>query len=259
MRLQLAALSLVWTASLAGLAACGGARAARPTAASGNPPAESRAPGPRPHEPVFPRDWPLPQGVTTPSSPKAMIVTDAAIATKVGAEVLAAGGNAADAVVAAAFALAVVFPTAGNVAGGGFMVARSKGVSYALDFRETAPASATRNMYLGSDGKTTADSREGWRSVGVPGSVAGLWETWGKLGSKRRTWAELIEPAIALADRGFGVDEDFARAIAQTRTRLAKYPASAALFLASGAPPEVGATWRNPDLAAVLRRVATQG
>jgi len=102
-----------------------------------------------------------------------MVATDAALATKVGAEILASGGNAVDAAVATAFALAVVFPTAGNVGGGGFLVARVRGKSYALDFRETAPAAATRDMYIGRDGKATSDSRDGWRSVGVPGSVAG--------------------------------------------------------------------------------------
>jgi gamma-glutamyltranspeptidase/glutathione hydrolase len=192
-------------------------------------------------------------------SARAIVVTDAALATKVGAEVLASGGNAVDAAVATAFALAVVFPTAGNVGGGGFLVARVRGKSYALDFRETAPAAATRDMYLGPDGKATQDSRDGWRSAGVPGSVAGLWEAWHALGSGGKTWAELLAPAIVLADRGFTVDAAFAKTIAVVQARLAKYPASAALFLPSGAPPEAGATWRDPDLANVLRRVAEQG
>jgi gamma-glutamyltranspeptidase/glutathione hydrolase len=188
-----------------------------------------------------------------------MIVTDDAIATKVGADVLAEGGNAVDAVVAAAFALAVVFPTAGNVGGGGFLVARSAATSYALDFRETAPAAATRDMYLGADAKPTADSREGWRSVAVPGTVAGLWEAWHRLGSKRKSWADLIEPAAILAERGFVVEAGFAKTLTQVQKRLTKFPASAALFLPNGAPPAVGSTWRNPDLATLLRRVAAQG
>lgn len=188
-----------------------------------------------------------------------MVVSDAALATKVGAAVLAHGGNAVDAAVATAFALAVVFPTAGNIGGGGFLVARAAGASYALDFRETAPAAATRDMYLGADGKATADARDGWRSVGVPGSVAGLWEAWNRLGSKRKTWAELIEPAIVLADGGFVVDTAFAGTIARVQARLAKFSASAALFLPDGAPPAVGSMWRNPDLAKVLRRIAEQG
>jgi len=188
-----------------------------------------------------------------------MVATDAALATKVGVDMLANGGNAVDAAVATALALAVVFPSAGNVGGGGVLVARVDSRSYALDFRETAPASATRDMYVGPDGKATRDSRDGLRSVGVPGSVAGLWEAWHTLGSKRKTWAELVAPAIRLADEGFVVDEAFQKPIALVQSRLAKYPASAALFLPNGAPPAVGATWRDPELASVLRRIAEQG
>jgi len=188
-----------------------------------------------------------------------MVASDAALATKAGVDMLAAGGNAVDAAVTTALALAVVFPTAGNVGGGGFLVARVGGKAYALDFRETAPAAATHDMYRGPDGKPTRDSRDGWRSVGVPGSVAGLWEAWHTLGSGGKSWADLVAPAIALADRGFVVDAAFVKGIEVVQSRLAKYPASAALFLPNGAPPPVGSTWRNPDLAAVLRRVAERG
>jgi gamma-glutamyltranspeptidase/glutathione hydrolase len=188
-----------------------------------------------------------------------MVSTDCAIGTKVGVDVLASGGNAVDAAVATAFALAVAFPTAGNIGGGGFLVARIGGKPYALDFRETAPAGATRDMYLGPDGKPTKDSREGWRSVGVPGSVAGLWEAWHTLGSKNKTWAELLAPAIELAERGFPVDQPFTEGIGYLKQRLAKFPASASLFLPNGAPPTVGTTWRDPELAAVLRRIAADG
>lgn len=188
-----------------------------------------------------------------------MVTSDAALASKVGSEVLASGGNAVDAAVATALALAVVFPTAGNVGGGGFLVARVGGKSYALDFRETAPAAATRDMYLGPDGGPTRESRDGWRSAGVPGSVAGLWEAWHTLGSHRKSWSELCAPAIDLAERGFPVDAAFAKTVDLVRARLAKYPASAALFLPSGAPPPAGTTWRDPDLAGLLRRVAQDG
>jgi gamma-glutamyltranspeptidase/glutathione hydrolase len=188
-----------------------------------------------------------------------MVATDAALATKVGAAILATGGNAADAAVAAALALAVVYPTAGNVGGGGFAVARVGGQAYALDFREMAPAAATHDMYLEPGRKTSRDSREGWRAAGVPGTVAGLYEAWHRLGSKRKTWADLVAPAIDLADRGFVVDAEFAKSVDRVRARLEKYPASAALFLAGGGPPAVGSTWRDPDLAAVLRRVAREG
>lgn len=188
-----------------------------------------------------------------------MVVTDAAAATRVATAVLQAGGNAVDAAVAAAFALAVVFPTAGNIGGGGFMMARVAGTSYALDFRETAPAAANPTMYVGPDGKPTHDSREGWRSVAVPGSVAGLWEAWHRLGSKRQTWADLLAPAIAMADGGFDVDAAFAKTISLVQGRLAHFPASAALFLPEGAPPAVGTRWRDPELADVLRTIAREG
>jgi gamma-glutamyltranspeptidase / glutathione hydrolase len=188
-----------------------------------------------------------------------MVVTDNSIATKVGSGVLATGGNAADAAVAAAFALAVAYPNAGNVGGGGFMVARVGGKSYALDFRETAPAAASRDMFLGPDGKATPDSKLGYRSAGVPGTVAGLYEVWQKLGSKNKTWAELLAPAIDLADKGFTVDAAFTRTVSLVREKIAKFPASATLFLPGGAPPPLGSTWRDPDLAAVLRKIATDG
>jgi gamma-glutamyltranspeptidase/glutathione hydrolase len=225
--------------------------AALSSTATPSPP-DARGPAP----PRFPPDWPYPQGAASPRSARAMIVTDNALATKVGADVLASGGNAVDAAVAIAFALAVAFPTAGNIGGGGFLVARVGGKSYALDFREVAPAAARRDMYVGADGKSTGDSRDGWRSSGVPGSVAGLWEAWNTLGSKNESWQQLIAPAIRLADQGFVVDQAFAKTIEIVQTRLARYPATAALFLPDGAPPAVGTTWRDPELANVLRRIA---
>lgn len=225
--------------------------------ASSPPPPAPAAPAPTAAR--FPADWPFAQGAPSPHAAHAMVASDAALASKVGADVLASGGNAVDAAVATAFALAVVFPTAGNVGGGGFLVARVAGKSYALDFRETAPAAATHDMYRGPDGKPTRDSREGWRSAGVPGSVAGLYEAWERLGSKKKSWAELLAPAIDLAERGFAVDAELVKSIAIVRERLARFPASASLFLPDGAPPRIGSTWRDPDLAAVLRRIAQQG
>jgi gamma-glutamyltranspeptidase / glutathione hydrolase len=263
---RIGARGLARLAAAGALAACarGGAGHATQTAVATSPApvsaasasssassASSAATGPR-----FPPEWPYPQGTSSPRSAKAMVVTDDSLATKVGADVLASGGNAVDAAVATAFALAVAFPTAGNIGGGGFLVARMGGKSYALDFREVAPAAASRDMYVGADGKTTGDSREGWRSAGVPGSVAGLWEAWHTLGSKNETWAELLAPAIRLADQGFVVDEAFAKTIEIVQLRLTKVPATTALFLPNGAPPVVGTTWRNPDLANVLRRIA---
>jgi gamma-glutamyltranspeptidase/glutathione hydrolase len=241
------------------LAACrGGAHPATVVAAA---PAPQPAPVSQPlaPAPVFPPDWPYKQGAPAPHAAGGMVSGDSAIATKVGVDVLAAGGNAVDAAVATAFAMAAAFPSAGNIGGGGFMVARVDGKARALDFREAAPGAASRDMFLGKDGKPTRDSREGWRSAGVPGSVAGLYEAWSALGSGKKTWAELVAPAIDLAEHGFVVDEAFAGTFDWAKTRLAKFPASAALFLPNGAPPAVGTTWRDPDLAVVLRRIAERG
>jgi gamma-glutamyltranspeptidase/glutathione hydrolase len=241
-------------ALLAVLAACSSHVRATGAAPAASQPLSTPAP-----RVGFPADWPFPQGAPAPHGQRGMVVSANALATTVGLDVLKSGGNAVDAAVATAFALAVSFPTAGNLGGGGFLVARVGGRSYALDFRETAPAAAARDMYLGPDGKPTSDSREGWRSVGVPGSVAGLWEAWHTLGSKRKTWSELIAPAIDLADRGFTVDAAFDETIDWLRQRLAKFPASAALFLPNGAPPPVGTVWRDPELAGVLRAIAERG
>jgi gamma-glutamyltranspeptidase/glutathione hydrolase len=238
------------------LVACG------PSVAPVTVPATPTATAPPPQlvvSPHFPADWSYPAGAPAPHSTKGMVSSDSAIGTKVGVDILASGGNAVDAAVATAFAIAVAFPTAGNLGGGGFMVARIAGKPYALDFRETAPAASKRDMYLGPDGKPTDDSWNGWKSSGTPGSVAGLYEAWQKLGSKHKTWPELLAPAIALADPGFVVDEAFVKTLGMMQKRLAKYPASVALFLPGGQPPAAGSTFRNPDLAAVLRRISDQG
>jgi len=199
-------------------------------------------------------EWPYATPVTVRSS-KGMVVSDNAIASNVGRDVLASGGNAADAAVATAFALAVAYPTAGNVGGGGFALARIGGKATALDFRETAPAGATRDMYLNADGKPKPEAREGIKSVGVPGSVAGLWELHQKLGSKKKTWAELLAPAIALAENGFVIDDAFVSTMENAGKRLLKHPVSSALFFPGGAPLAKGTTFKNPELATVLRRI----
>jgi gamma-glutamyltranspeptidase/glutathione hydrolase len=258
-------LSSVWVSCLL-VAACAGAPPTTPP-----PPASSVVPDAATTAPVAstaPADagtasandagarqpWPYATPVTVRSA-KGMVVTDNSVATNVGRDILAAGGNAADAAVATAFALAVAYPTAGNIGGGGFAVTRIKGQTRALDFRETAPAAATRDMYLSADGKPKPEAREGIKSVGVPGSVAGLWELHQKLGSKKKTWAELLAPAIALAENGFTVDDAFLSTLDTAGKRMLKHPASAALFFPNGAPPAKGSTFKNPELAAVLKRI----
>jgi gamma-glutamyltranspeptidase/glutathione hydrolase len=208
--------------------------------------------------PPVPPSWVYPLDAPSVSAPHGMVVSDSALASGVGASVLAHGGNAVDAAVATAFALAVTLPEAGNLGGGGFAVARgADGQAAALDFREAAPAAASHDMYLDGKGAPTKDSLAGPRASGVPGTVAGLWTLHRKLGS--RPWATLVAPAIKLAEDGFPVDARLASGIAESKERLALSPASIAIFLPGGAPPAVGTTFKQPDLAATLRRIAEQG
>src|SRR5215475_6363721 len=205
--------------------------------------------------PTAPPGWRFPAQGTIATGKSAMIVSEEAVATHVGVEVLRAGGNAVDAAVATALALAVTYPQAGNIGGGGFAVVRTAdGKTYALDFRETAPGAATRDMYLDARGEPTSDSVLGHRASGVPGTVAGLWALHQKLGS--RPWADLLAPAIRLAEEGFVVTEKLRGSIAEEGRELRKFPASAALYWPGGEPPKVGTRLVNADLGRTLRRIA---
>lgn len=233
--------------------ACGG----RPAATVPTPASSVVVPASTPV--AYPTAWPHTPTEGSVTGVHGMVSSDATLASRVGQEILASGGNAVDTAVAVAFALAVVHPSAGNVGGGGFMVARMSGATYALDFRETAPAKATRTMFLGPDGKPTDASHDGLTATGVPGSVAGLHAAFTKLGSKKKTWAELLAPAIRLAEEGFTVDGGLAKAFADSQKRIGKFPGTAALYYAGGAPPAEGSRWKNPELATVLKRVAVEG
>jgi gamma-glutamyltranspeptidase/glutathione hydrolase len=187
-----------------------------------------------------------------------MVATDAPLATEVGVQVMRDGGNAVDAAIATAFALAVVYPEAGNLGGGGFMVARmADGTSASLDFREKAPLAATRDMYLDDDGNLSERSVLGHLASGVPGAVMGLWEAHRRFGSK--SWPDLMAPAIALARDGFIVDSALAGSVSDAASRLRQFEGSAALFLPNGEPLQAGTRWANPDLARVLQRIAEHG
>jgi gamma-glutamyltranspeptidase/glutathione hydrolase len=202
--------------------------------------------------------WPYPMSGSPPVSSSGMIATDAALATNVGADVILAGGNAVDAAVAIAFALAVVHPRAGNLGGGGFAIVRTvDGKLAALDFREKAPLAASRDMYLDENGDVSEESVTGHLASGVPGTVAGLWALHQRYGST--DWDALLAPAINLADHGFVADTSFCSAIRNEADRLMRYPASARLLLPNGEAVEPGARWANPDLAATLRRIAESG
>ena len=194
---------------------------------------------------------------TMATADSAMIVSASPLATNAGLVVLRHGGNAVDAAVTVALTLAVTYPAAGNIGGGGFMVARINGKNVALDFREVAPRGATRDMYLDSAGNMTDRSVTGALAAGVPGSVAGLYEAHRKYGTK--PWSELVRPAMELAERGFTIDTSFTDDDEDGAERLAKDSASAALFLRNRKFVAVGDTWRAPELAAVLRRIAERG
>jgi len=169
-------------------------------------------------------------------------------------KVLRNGGNAVDAAVAAAFVLAVTFPEAGNIGGGGFMLARMDGENHFLDYREKAPVTASRDMYLDANGDVVENSSLiGIRAAGVPGTVAGLWEAHKKFGSK--PWASLIAPAIAYAEQGFQVHPKKAAAI----TKTIKWFDGEVNFAEHFGAMADGGVFKQADLAAVLKRIAKQG
>lgn len=183
-------------------------------------------------------------------------------ATEVGLEILRSGGNAADAAVATALAMAVVAPEAGNLGGGGFAVSRFPGADEAvryLDFREVAPSAATRDMYLGPDGEPVRElSWTGPLAAGVPGSPDGLYALHRELGSM--PWPAVVAPAIRLAERGFVVSRRTHDSLSRRAGRLARFPESASAWLGSdGSPPAAGSTVRRPALAETLRLYADEG
>ena len=187
-----------------------------------------------------------------------MVVSTSAIASRVGAEMISRGGNAVDAAVATAFALAVTHPVAGNIGGGGFMIFRdAEGGADAYDFRETAPAAAHPAMFLRGGAYDSTLHHESHLSVGVPGTVAGLHLAWSEHGTL--TWSELVAPAIALARDGFVVSDGLAKSLAEVLPKMAPYPASLAQFSHDGRPYAAGETLRQPDLARSLERIAEHG
>ncbi|HEX8891008.1 MAG TPA: gamma-glutamyltransferase [Pyrinomonadaceae bacterium] len=195
-------------------------------------------------------------------APHTMVASTQQLASQVGADVLKRGGNAIDAAVAVAFALAVVHPVAGNLGGGGFMLIRFKdGRSTVIDYREMAPAAASRDMYLDAQGKIIrgeGSSTVGYRAAGVPGTVAGLEMALQKYGSHKLSWAQLIEPARRLASNGFTVSKVFADSL-QREKKLAQYEDSRRIFLNDGNFLTEGATFRQPELAATLARLQRRG
>jgi gamma-glutamyltranspeptidase/glutathione hydrolase len=185
------------------------------------------------------------------------------VASRVGVDIMKRGGNAVDAAIAVAFALTVTHPAAGNLGGGGFMMIRLKnGKTTAIDYREMAPAAATRNVYLDKNGNVIEGEGgpiEGYRAAGVPGTVRGMEVAMKKYGSHRLSWAQLIEPARALAANGITVTYNLARGLRGSRDYLSKYPETKRIYLNNGRFYSEGDLFRQPDLAATFARLQQRG
>jgi len=192
-----------------------------------------------------------------------LVVAQERLAAQVGADILRQGGNAIDAAVATGFALAVTYPRAGNIGGGGFMVIHSaaRNEDVAIDYRETAPGAITRDIFLGADGKPDTDkSRNSALGIGVPGTVAGLALALEKYGSGRFTLAQILKPAIELARDGFVVADDMADTLPDMYRRMGRWPNSAKAFSrGDGTPLQEGDRLVQADLAATLSAIAEQG
>ncbi|HET7107369.1 MAG TPA: gamma-glutamyltransferase [Candidatus Acidoferrum sp.] len=205
--------------------------------------------------PDIPKEWPR----EPVRAPHGMVATDEPLASQAGVEILKRGGNAVDAAVATAFALAVVEPAAGNIGGGGFMLVRlAGGKTTFFDYREMAPGKATRDMYINPDGKLDEKaSTIGYRSVAVPGTVAGLALALKTHGTMKL--ADVMRPAIRLAEQGFPISEKLAREFAEEREVMQQFAVSRQIFLNDGKPYRAGDLFRQPLLAATLKRIAKNG
>lgn len=189
-----------------------------------------------------------------------MVVSASAIASKAGSDVLAAGGNAVDAAVATGFALAVTYPTAGNIGGGGFMVIRMPdGRATTIDFREKAPAAAFPEMFTDSTGAYSARiHHRSHYAVGVPGTVAGFALAHQKYG--KAAWKSLVDPAVELSGDGFDAPKGLAASLASAVNRtFTPYPASVAAYSKNGVPYAAGEHIKLPDLSRTLARIRDQG
>ncbi|MFM8178744.1 MAG: gamma-glutamyltransferase, partial [Candidatus Kapaibacterium sp.] len=207
---------------------------------------------------LLPFTLPLHARPASVTAKRAMVVSAHPVATDVGVRILRSGGNSADAAVAVHFALAVVYPNAGNLGGGGFFLWRSAdGSAMACDFRETAPLRARRDMFLDSAGNPiTKASLEGHRASGVPGSVAGMWEVHRRLG--RLDWHACLQPAIGLAEKGFRVTARQAAELNRYRDAFTTWNGDACAFV-SRRPWRAGMVLRQTELARTLQRIRDRG
>lgn len=193
----------------------------------------------------------------------AMVASQSKYASEIGIEVLKKGGNAVDAAVAVALAMAVTYPEAGNLGGGGFMLVRfADGRATAIDYREMAPRAATRNVFVEKNGNLIGgegSSTVGYRASGVPGTPAGLDYAFKKYGSKKISWSEVVEPARQLAENGFVLSNRLANLFKSYKETLNKYEDSRRIFLNGGRFFEEGDTLKQPDLARTLARIEKNG
>ncbi|HEX7999245.1 MAG TPA: gamma-glutamyltransferase [Pyrinomonadaceae bacterium] len=196
-------------------------------------------------------------------APHGMVASTSRLASQVGVDVLRRGGNAVDAAIAVAFALAVTYPAAGNLGGGGFMMIRFRdGRATAIDYREMAPAKAVRNIYQDEKGdliKGEGSSTVGYRAAGVPGTVAGMELALKKHGSGKLSWSQLIEPARRLAANGFALPYSIARSFRTNEGFFEPYEDSRKIFLNNGNLYNEGDLFRQPELAATFARLQRQG
>ncbi|WP_310571570.1 gamma-glutamyltransferase [Gemmatimonas sp.] len=239
--------ALVLSLSISVLGAC--AQSATPAATSSAEPAREAA--------RFPDGWRLSAGASSTFAPHAIAVSNSPEASAAAAEIMKAGGNAVDAAVALGFALAVTWPEAGNIGGGGYSIVHmADGRTAAIDYREVAPLAATRNMYLDANGKVTDRSIEGHLASGVPGAVAGLsmlLETFGTMSLSR-----VMQPAIALAREGFVIDTALAGSMSRAATTVSRNSPVTPYFPNGKALP-AGARLVQPDLARTLQAIADNG
>lgn len=205
----------------------------------------------------LPPAWQLGADKHATFAPHGIVASNSAIASAVGADIMRRGGNAVDAAVATGFALAVTYPQAGNIGGGGFMVIRmADGRSAAVDYREVAPLAATRDMYVDANGKLTDKSRIGALAAGVPGAVAGMSDALRRFGTM--SLAQVMQPAIRLASDGFVVDGGLAAAVSGATKLIGPFE-GAALFIPGGKPIAVGSRLVQPALARTLTLIAERG
>ncbi|WP_024515032.1 gamma-glutamyltransferase [Bradyrhizobium sp. Tv2a-2] len=206
---------------------------------------------------------PAPDSIHAVAAEHGLVVAQEKLSAQIGADILRRGGNAVDAAVATGFAMAVTYPRAGNIGGGGFMVIHlaASGEDVALDYRETAPSATTPQIFLGADGKPDpAKSRDSALGIGVPGTVAGLALALDKYGSGKFRLDQLLQPAIALARDGFVITDDVADTLPQWYRRLARWPAAVKIFSRpDGNSLGEGDRLVQADLAMTLTAIAAQG